>query len=385
MSRKRKKSKAVPVVLIITILAAALAAGCFLVKPMVTDPLRKASAESLAKQQNEINQKNQEILAEYNATILDLQNQQAVEQPANPSWPEHKSEGWDIIDLTSYPLENQTAVASTRAELMNNGMLLLNEWHSRPSDFDDSGITSVGKHLGGNSKIQVKDYTVSLFPVASDALMEAITAAKEEGLEHYIVEEGYRSWETQNQYFQKKMEKLSSKYSGDALIAAAKKEVNYPGTSEFNSGLAFTLRLYDKSNPEVAKPKYSTTEQGKWMNRNCWKYGLVFRFPLSAWPLEDTQDKSFKTGVSVSLNLYRYVGKGNAAVIHYYGFCMEDYIDYLQEHPHIAVFEDGVLKYEIYRQYVGDASSFNVQLTRNAKSWTSSLDNMGAIITVFEY
>ena len=316
MSRKRKKSKAVPIVLILTILVAALAVGCFLIKPMVTDPLRKASAEELAKQQNQVNQKNQEIMAEYNATILDLQNQQSSVEPANPSWPEHKSEGWDIIDLTNYPLENPTAVSATRQDLMYNGMLLLNEWHSRPEDFNDSGVTSVGKHLGGNSKIQVKDYNVSLFPVASDALMEALTAAKEEGLEHFIVEEGYRSWETQNQYFQKRMEKLSTKYSGDALIAATKKEVNYPGTSEFNSGLSFTLRLYDKNDAEVAKPKYSTTEQGKWMNRNCWKYGLIFRFPLSAWPLEETQDKSFKTGVSVSLNLYRYVGKGNAAVMH---------------------------------------------------------------------
>jgi len=384
MSRKRKKSKAVPVVLIITILAAAIAVGCFLVRPMITDPLRKASADDLAKRQAEVTRQNQQIQAEYEATIRDLQNQRAV-QPSNPSWPEHKSEGWDVIDLTNIPLENQTAVASTRQELMAGGMLLLNEWHSRPDDFDDAKVVSVGKHIGGNSKVQTKDYNVSLFPVACDALLEAVEAARAEGLEHYIVEEGYRTWETQNSYFQKRMEKLSSKYSGDALIAATKKEVNYPGTSEFNSGLAFTLRLYDKKDPEVAKPKYSTTEQGKWMNRNCWKYGLIFRFPLSGWPLEETQDKSFKTGVSVSLNLYRYVGKGNAAVMHYFDFCLEEYIEYLQEHPHIAVFEDGVLKYEIYRQYVGDAASFNVQLTRNARSYSSSLDNMGAVVTVFEY
>ena len=385
MSRKRKKSKAVPVVLIITLLVAALAVGCFLFKPIVTDPLRKASAADLTKRQNEVAQQNQQIMAEYNAAVLDLQNQyNASLQPGNPAWPNHKSEGWDVIDLTNYPLENQTATSATRADLMANGMLLLNEWHSRPADFDDSKITSVRRHLNNNT-VQVNDYNVSLFPVASDALQEAILAAKEEGLEHYLVEEGYRSWETQNTYFQKRMEKLSSKYSGDALIAAAKKEVNYPGTSEFNSGLAFTLRLYDKTNPEVAKPKYSTTEQAQWMNRNCWKYGLVFRFPLSAWPLQETQDKSFKTGVSVNLNLYRYVGKGNAAVMHYYDFCMEEYIEYLQEHPHIAVFEDGTLKYEIYRQYVGDAASFNVQLTGNARSYTSSLDNMGAVITVFEY
>lgn len=384
MSRQRKKSKAVPIVLVVFVVMAALAAACFLLKPMVTDPLRKTSADNLAQQQADVVRQNQEIQAEYEATILELQNQKAVE-PSNPAWPEHKSEGWDVIDLTNYPLENQTAVASTRADLMTGGMLLLNEWHSRPDDFDDTKITSVGKYLGGNSKIQTKDYNVSLFPVASDALLEAINAAKDEGLEHFLVEEGYRSWETQNTYFQNRMQKLSEKYSGDTLIAMTKKEVNYPGTSEFNSGLAFTLRLYDKSNPEVAKPKYSTTEQGKWMNRNCWKYGLIFRFPLSAWPLDETQDKSFKTGVSVKLNLYRYVGKGNAAVMHYYDFCMEEYIEYLQEHPHIAVFEDGVLKYEIYRQYVGEAQSFNLQLTRNARSYSASLDNMGAVITVFEY
>ena len=384
MSRKRKKSKAVPVVLVITLLAAALAAGCFLVKPLLTDPIRKASTADLEKRQAQVAQENQQIMADYTAAIQDLQNQRNKD-PGNPAWPEHKAEGWDVVDLSNYPLEEQTATASTRADLMAGGMLLVNEWHSRPDDFDESKIVSVGKYLGGNNKVQVKDYNVQLFPVAADALLEAVNAAKAEGLEHYIVEEGYRSWETQNTYFQNRMAKISDKYSGDALIAATKKEVNYPGTSEFNSGLAFTLRLYEKGNPETAKPKYSTTEQAKWMNRNCWKYGLIFRFPLNGWPLEESMDKSFKTGVSATLNLYRYVGKGNAAVMHYFDFCLEEYIEYLQEHPHIAVFEDNVLKYEIYRQYVGDAQSFNVQLTRNAKSYSSSLDNMGAVITVFEY
>ena len=384
MSRQRKKSKAVPVVLVITILVAALAVGCFLVKPMITDPLRKSSADNLVKQQNEAVAQNQEIMAEYNAELLAQAREREV-KPSNPSWPEHKSEGWDVIDLTNYPLESPTAETHSRAELMAGGMLLLNEWHSRPEDFDDTQITSVGKLLGGNKKVQVDNYNISLFPVAANALLEAVEAARAEGLEHYIVKEGYRSWETQNSYFQKRMGKLSSKYQGDALIAATKKEVNYPGTSEFNSGLSFTLQLYDSKDGEVAKPKYSTTEQGKWMNRNCWKYGLVFRFPLASWPLDETQDKSFKTGVSVTLNLYRYVGKGNAAVMHYFDFCLEEYIEYLQEHPHIAVFENGDLKYEIYRQYVGDAATFNVQLTSKARSWTSSMDNMGAIVTVFEY
>ena len=383
MSRNQKKSKAVPIVTVLAILVIAAAAVCFLFDPLVARPQREAIARENEAARAAVVERNQEAEARYAAAIAELESQASV--PTNPSWPDHKAEGWDILELDSIPLENPTATSMSRADLMNNGMLLVNEWHSRPEDFDETAVVGVAKRYTGDDKIQAKDNNVTLFPVAIDALHDALAAAKAEGLEHYMVEEGYRSYDTQNTYFQNKLTKLSSKYSGDALIAAAKKEVNYPGTSEYNSGLGFELRQYEKNNPDFNSGKFSTTDQAKWMNENCWKYGIVFRFPQQAWPLESSTDKSFKTGVSKRLNLYRYVGRGNAAVMHYKDFVLEEYIEYLQEHPHIALFEDGVLKYEIYRQYVGDADLINVQLTRNARTWTSSLDNMGAVITVFEY
>ena len=382
MSRT-KKSKAVPVVVILTILVAALAVVCFLINPLVIQPQKDAIAKANADAKAEVEERNRQAEAEYKARISELESQANV--PVNPSWPDHKAEGWDLLDLTTIPLENQTAEARTRAELMTGGMLLVNEWHSRPEDFDESGVISVARAYKGDDKIQAKDNNVTLFPAAIDALHEALVAAKAEGMQHYLVEEGYRTWQTQETYFNNKVTKLSSKYSGDALIAAAKKEVNYPGTSEYNSGLAFELRLYDKNDPDVSVPKYSTTPEAKWMNENCWKYGIVFRFPQAGWPLETSTDKSFKTGVSKKLNLYRYVGKGNAAIMHYMDFTMEEYIEYLEEHPHIALYVDDNLMYEVYRQPVGDAMNINVQLTHNAKNWSSSLDNMGAVITVFEY
>ena len=383
MSRT-KKSKAVPVVVILTILVAALAVVCFLINPLVIQPQKDAIAKANADAKAEVEERNRQAEAEYKARISELESQ--ANQPVNPSWPDHKSEGWDLLDLTTIPLENQTAEARTRAELMTGGMLLVNEWHSRPEDFDESGVISVARAYKGDDKIQAKDNNVTLFPAAIDALHEALVAAKAEGMQHYLVEEGYRTWQTQETYFNNKVTKLSSKYSGDALIAAAKKEVNYPGTSEYNSGLAFELRLYDKNDPDVSVPKYSTTPEAKWMNENCWKYGIVFRFPQAGWPLETSTDKSFKTGVSKKLNLYRYVGKGNAAIMHYMDFTLEEYIEYLVEHPHLALFENGVLKYEVYRQPVGDGDTVNVQLTAKAKdSYQTSLDNMGAVITVFSY
>ena len=381
MSRA-KKSKAVPIVLVITILLAVLAVVCFLINPLVIQPKKDAIAKAYDEAKAAVEEHNKQIDIEYQLKLSEVQA--AANAPENPAWPEnnHKLE-WEVLDLSQFPLQDQKAVHSNRQEIMYNGMLLVNAWHSRPADYSDTGIVSVSRAYKGDDKIQAKDNNVTLHTNALAALHEALQAAKAEGMEHYLVEEGYRTVERQQEYYNKKREKLSSKYSGDALDEATRKEVNYPGTSEYNSGLAFELRLYDRNDPDVGSPKYSTTPEGKWMNENCWKYGLVFRFPQNQWPLETSTDKSFKTGVSVHLNVYRYVGKGNAAIMHYMDFTMEEYIEYLEEHPHIALYVDDHLQYEVYRQIVGDEEEFDIQLN-STSNWESSLDNMGGIITVFD-
>ena len=382
MSRA-KKSKAVPIVLVITILLAVLAVVCFLINPLVIQPKKDAIDKAYDEAKAAVEEHNKQIDIEYQLKLSEAQA--AYNNPENPSWPKNDDKlEWEVLDLSQYPLQDQRAVHSNRQEIMYNGMLLVNAWHSRPTDYSDAGIVGVSKAYKGEEKIQAKDNNVTLHTNALAALHEALLAAKAEGMEHYLVEEGYRTIERQQEYYNKKREKLSSKYSGEALDEATKKEVNYPGTSEYNSGLAFELRLYDKNDPDVGAPKYSTTPEGKWMNENCWKYGLVFRFPQNQWPLETSTDKSFKTGVSVHLNVYRYVGKGNAAIMHYMDFTMEEYIEYLEEHPHIALYVDDHLQYEVYRQIVGDDEEFDIQLN-STNNWESSLDNMGGIITVFDY
>ncbi len=382
MSRA-KKSKAVPIVLVITILLAALAVVCFLINPLVIQPKKDAIAKAYDEAKAAVEEHNKQIDIEYQLKLSEAEA--AHNAPDNPDWPENDDKlEWEVLDLSQFPLQDQKAVHSNRQEIMYNGMLLVNAWHSRPADYSDTGIVSVSRAYKGDDKIQAKDNNVTLHTNALAALHEALQAAKAEGMEHYLVEEGYRTVERQQEYYNKKREKLSSKYSGDALDEATRKEVNYPGTSEYNSGLAFELRLYDRNDPDVGAPKYSTTPEGKWMNENCWKYGLVFRFPQNQWPLETSTDKSFKTGVSVHLNVYRYVGKGNAAIMHYMDFTMEEYIEYLEEHPHIALYVDDHLQYEVYRQIVGDDEEFDIQLN-STSNWESSLDNMGGIITVFDY
>lgn len=374
--KKQNRRDPIKVMLILTVCLAVLAAGCML----LGNAISAYRANALSQLQAEVEAINEQRDQEYARALAEFEAES--QSGANLAWPPQKTQGWDVVDLTNYPLENPGQVTLNRADVMNNGMLLVNEWHSRPEDFSEEALVSIGNYTGG--KLQVANYNLLLFPEAINALQEAVTAAAAEGFENYMVDEAYRSYEEQNALFNKYMEQYASRYSGDALIARTKKDVNYPGTSEFNSGMTFTLRLYKRGDAAVNGTNYVDTPEGQWLSENCWKYGLVFRFPKTDYPVKGTADKSYKTGVSVSLRAYRYVGKGNAAVMHTLDLCLEEYIEYLQEHPHIAVFEDGILRYEIVRQYVGDAASFPISITNNASSYVTSLDNMGYAITVFE-
>ncbi|MBQ8554666.1 MAG: D-alanyl-D-alanine carboxypeptidase family protein [Clostridia bacterium] len=378
LKRKDPLKKVIVCTVLLVLLTVAAVAG--------SQMLRNYRADLLAQEQKKVAEANQQKKAEYELAVQQYEAQNVKDQ-VNTAWPEAASEGWDVVDLTNYPLENPGSVTVTRADVMNNGLLLVNEWHSRPEDFDESAVISLSGYARDSGLDSFwSNSSCKLFPQAIDALIAALKDAKAVGLEHYVVNYSYRTYAEQENLFNTEMAKHTERYSGDALIARTKRSVNYPGTSEFNSGLSFTLYLYESGNATLSDTPFYQTEQGKWFYENSWKYGLVFRFPKANYPYETTTDKSYKTGMNQALNCYRYVGKAHAAVMTHLDLCLEEYIEYLQEHPHIAVFENGVLKYEIVRQQVGDdVASFSVDTTRKTSNYTMSLDNMGGVVTVFEY
>lgn len=385
MSRPTRRDP-LKVMLVWIIVLALLVGATWLVGTTLTGYRRARLAAMVTQAQEANTQKEQE----YALALAEFQREQASSDNATQQWPTQNPEGWDVVDLTGYPLESPGTVTVSRAEAMHGGLLLVNEWHSRPQDFDESVMLSMVTYAGDRRNFGVQNGEQKLHPLAIEALISALADAKAVGLEHYVVNYAYRSYADQETLFNNQMQKIvddyGDRYTGDALIARAKRDVNYPGTSEFNTGMSVTLYLYEKGNSELNKQKFSTSQQGLWMYENSWKYGLIFRFPGENFPVEGVMDKSYKTGVSVQLNCYRYVGKAHAAVMHQLDLCLEEYIEYLQEHPHIAVFEDGVLKYEIVRQYVGDeADTFSVDITQRANGYTMSLDNMGGVITAFSY
>ena len=109
----------------------------------------------------------------------------------------------------------------------------------------------------------------------------------------------------------------------------------------------------------------------------------VFRFPVSGYPTASTTDKSWKTGESKHLMIFRYVGVAAAAVMHQKDFCLEEFIEYVAAHPHLAVYQNGELKYEIYRMK-DTGGSVSVKVPPRAEA-EASIDNMGAVIVSLYY
>lgn len=290
---------------------------------------------------------------------------------------------WRIKDEGSAGLDNTYTVTINNSTLCEGGLMLVNAWHSVPEYFSATNLVSVGSASGW--KIPVADSTVQLFPDVMSALQAMYTDATAAGMANYIVREGFRTNERQTELFTAQMDKLSSKYSGTILTEETKKTVNEPGTSEYQTGLSFRMGLYNKEDPAVAKLKFQETPQGQWFAENCWKYGIIFRFPSVDYPSPQWEDKSYKTGVSAHLDLYRFVGKPHAVAMKLLGFCLEEYVEFLKDHPHITIYENDVLRYEIVRINVNAQSAYDLPITSLSSGYLASIDNLGAVVMAYTY
>ncbi len=366
-------------VIVLLLCAAACAAYIYLQQTMKT-----------AEQNNlrEVTQINNERIEAYNAEVESLRRDTAGK--ADAQWPAAAPEGWDVVDLTNYPVAAGRDEFVTRKEMLSGGLLVINRWHAMPADLTDDMMVSIGNYSradeNANNNVATEDSSVMLQQEATEALMSLYEGGRAAGLEmkYLIVQYGYRTMETQTNYWNKKIAALESRYSGDQLIEQARKDVSYPGTSDYQSGLSVYFYNYKSGDKEFNSTLLHNTEHGKWLFENSWKYGYVFRFPVQNFPYPNTVDKSYKTGISMEMKVYRYVGVANAAAMHALDLCLEEYVEYLMQHPHIAVYEDGELKYEIYRVSGGYADT-TVQIPKGADSYSVSSDNIGGLVISIAY
>lgn len=352
---------------------------------------RKDLERAAQKNEAEVAQINDERTAEFMQAIAEREQQDAAVVKIDEQWPIPADQGWDVLDVSAMPISAGSQVSVTREEMLQGGMLVVNRWHPMPSDLTDDMMVSISRRSREDNEkatnIPTENASVMLMPTAVEALMRLYQDARDSGLDmdNIIVQEGYRNMEVQTQNWTKASDKYTSRYSGDKLTEKViDSGVAYPGTSDYQAGMSIFLYNYKSGDRAFSDTPLHETDQGRWLYNNSWKYGYVFRFPVQGFPYADTVDKSYVTGINLKLKVYRYVGEANAIAMHAMDMCLEEYAQYLIDHPHIAVFEDGDLRCEVYR-LADPFSDAMVTIPNGAAGYTVSSDNLGGMIVAVNY
>lgn len=172
---------------------------------------------------------------------------------------------------------------------------------SAPETTEEDGATYIDGILVVNKTYALPaDYGDGIDPEAQAAFDAMQAAAAEEGLNIYI-SSGFRSYDYQAGLYQRYVDK-DGKEEADRYSAR-------PGHSEHQTGLALDLNTIDNS--------FANTAEGKWVARNCYKYGFIIRYP---------SDKEDVTGYKYEPWHIRYLGEETAQAVYDSGLCLEEYL-----------------------------------------------------------
>ena len=111
---------------------------------------------------------------------------------------------------------------------------------------------------------------------AAESLKEMLAAAREAGLSPQICS-AYRTIEEQKAIYNQTMQEWIDQ--GMTYLEAFEetgKSVAYPGTSEHELGLAADIV---SSSYGMLDEAQADTEEAKWLEENCYKYGFILRYP----------------------------------------------------------------------------------------------------------
>lgn len=148
----------------------------------------------------------------------------------------------------------------------------------------------------------------------ANAVRKMLADAEEEGLKIQVCS-AYRSVKRQGQVFGDSMkERVKSGMGYWEAYEETALNVALPGTSEHALGLALDLISEDYTELDEGQ---RNTQEAKWLEKNCWKYGFILRYP---------PEKTNLTGITYEPWHFRYVGEEHAKKIMEQGVCLEEYL-----------------------------------------------------------
>jgi len=235
----------------------------------------------------------------------------------------------------------------TQDQVYQGDLLLVNKQYPVHEDSVKSDIVTLFDQKDLVQGYGLLDTSIRLSESVAHKFNKMIKAAEKDGVNHFLISSGYRDFEEQEQLY-------AEKGSDYALPAQY---------SEHNLGLSLDI---GSSQSEMSK-----ATEGKWLEKNAWKYGFILRYP---------KDKTEITGIKYEPWHFRYVGLPHSAIIQEKGIVLEQYLDLLKENSEISTVVDGKTYTVNYYPVSGYTS---IKIPKEGQYKTSG-DNMdGVIVTTF--
>ncbi|PEK03190.1 VanY-A/VanY-F/VanY-M family D-Ala-D-Ala carboxypeptidase [Bacillus wiedmannii] len=232
-----------------------------------------------------------------------------------------------------------------KEQIYQGNLLVMNSTYPIRQESVKSDIVKLSNHNELISGYEVLNRDIYLSKGIAQKFSEMVNDAVKEGVSQFCINSGYRDFDEQSVLYQE--------MGADYALPA--------GYSEHNSGLSLDVGS--------KLTKMDRAPEGKWVEKNAWKYGFILRYP---------PDKTDVTGIQYEPWHIRYVGLPHSTIIQEMDLVLEEYLDYLKEEESVSVSIDGQ-KYKISYYPISQNETIDVEIPVDAQ-YEISGDNIGGVI-----
>lgn len=231
-------------------------------------------------------------------------------------------------------------LVAIEADQMHRGkLLLINAQNQLSAEGVAEDIVEFARDQAAEAGFALENDTIMLSDEVLQALKEMLTAARQDGLDGFMLTSG------------EQQAMLYEQQGSDYALPA--------GYSEHNSGLAVDI--------SSVTMKMEVAPEGAWLRDHAAEYGFILRYP---------QNKQHITGIQYEPWHFRYIGLPHSLIMQEHGWVLEEYLQYLAENPNLSVgTKDGHFTIDYYTY----SSDLLIELPSDA-SCTISGDNVDGVI-----
>lgn len=227
-------------------------------------------------------------------------------------------------------------------EVHKGDLLLVNKEYAVHEDGIMKDIVNLGEQGDLTDGIVLLDRNTYLSKRVAKKFKIMIKDAADDGVNRFVISSGYRDLE--------KQEQLYKEHGADYALPA--------GYSEHNLGLSLDIGSTEK--------EMKNAEEGKWLQKNAWKYGFILRYP---------SNKTGVTGIQYEPWHFRYVGLPHSVIMYENDWVLEEYLDGLKNKGHISVDIENK-QYDV-SYYPASKQAIEIEV---GHEYDISGDNIGGII-----